>query len=274
MIIPLSSLVGWNPHRLQQYYSAISSIQQPRIKIPRFQKSTPKQNSKISASVEKSIFKIPQQTQEISNLPKAMAVGKSTSSIALIISSVRPGRNGPKVAKLVAETIQKNLPKNVALKVVDLAEWNLPVFEQTEIPFSIQKSELYSTEIAKRWSKEISSHDGYIFLVPGTLKNAFDYLYNEWSGKPAMIVNYGGRPVDGLNGGKHFTDILNSLQMKLPTILPKVSIATLDREKTAVGKDLVFYEPAVENQVRSDIAMAWEGILKSLKPSGASPASA
>ncbi|KAK6343858.1 hypothetical protein TWF696_007513 [Orbilia brochopaga] len=212
-----------------------------------------------------------------------MAQGKSTSSsIALIISSVRPGRNGPKVAKLVAETIQKSLPKDVVLKIVDLAKWNLPVFGQAEIPFTIKSSELYGSEIAREWSREISSHDGFIFLVPeyngsyaGTLKNAFDYLYNEWSGKPAMVVSYGGRPADMLNGGKHFSDILSSLQMKLPSVLPRVSIATLDREKTAAGQDLVFYETEVETQVRSDITAAWEGVLKILRASAlVSPASA
>ncbi|KAF3901424.1 hypothetical protein ABW21_db0200745 [Orbilia brochopaga] len=211
-----------------------------------------------------------------------MAQGKSTSSsIALIISSVRPGRNGPKIAKLVSETIQKTIPSNVAVKVVDLAEWNLPVFEQTEIPFTVKSSDLYASEIVRSWSREISSHDGYIFLVPeynssyaGTLKNAFDYLYNEWSSKPAMIVSYGARPANMLLGGKHFSDILSSLQMKLPSVLPTISIATLDREKTAASQDLVFYKTEVESQVRSDITTAWEGILKTLNDSRVSPASA
>ncbi|KAK6508895.1 hypothetical protein TWF481_003662 [Arthrobotrys musiformis] len=211
-----------------------------------------------------------------------MALGKSsTKSIAVIISSIRPGRNGPKVSKFIIDTIKKSVPQNVSLKIVDLAEWKLPTFEEAEIPFLIQSSELYSNELSTRWSREISSHDGYIFLVPeyngsyaGSLKSAFDYLYNEWSGKPAMIVSYGARPVEMLNGGKHFSDILSQLQMKLPGVLPKISIATMDREKTAAGEDLVFYEQSVEAQVRSDISSAWEGVLKSLQVSNASPASA
>ncbi|KAF3087307.1 hypothetical protein TWF569_008919 [Orbilia oligospora] len=211
-----------------------------------------------------------------------MALGKSsTKSVAVIISSVRPGRNGPKVAGFIIDTLKKTLPQDVSLKIVDIAEWKLPTFEQAEIPFLIQSPELYSNELATRWSREISSHDGFIFLVPeyngsyaGSLKNAFDYLYNEWSGKPAMIVNYGGRPVEMLYGGKHFTDILSQLQMKLSSILPKISIATMDREKTAVGQELVFYEKSVEEQVRSDIFNAWEDILKNLQVSSVSPASA
>ncbi|KAF3916642.1 hypothetical protein ABW20_dc0104608 [Dactylellina cionopaga] len=199
-----------------------------------------------------------------------MAVSKTMSkSIALVISSVRPGRNGPKMAKFVIETIQKSVPSDVTLKVIDLAEWKLPIFEQPEIPFTIQSSELYSSEISQKWSSEISSHDGFIFMVPeyngsyaSSLKNAFDYLYNEWSGKSAMLVNYGARPVHMLNGGKHFNDILTQLELKLSTVIPKISVSTMDREKTAAGEDLVFYAKEVEEQVRSDVTAAWESLLK------------
>lgn len=211
-----------------------------------------------------------------------MALGKSsTKSIAVIISSIRPGRNGPKMANFIIDTIKKNVPQDVSLKIVDLAERKLPTSEQSEIPLTIQSPELYSNELATRWSREISSHDGYIFLVPeyngsyaGSLKSAFDYLYNEWSGKAAMIVSYGARPVEMLNGGKHFSDILSQLQMKLPSVLLKISVSTMDREKTASGESLVFYEKAVEDQVRSDISNAWEGVLKGLQVSNVSPASA
>ncbi|RVD80201.1 uncharacterized protein DFL_008106 [Arthrobotrys flagrans] len=185
------------------------------------------------------------------------------------------------MANFIIDTIKKNVPQDVSLKIVDLAERKLPTSEQSEIPLTIQSPELYSNELATRWSREISSHDGYIFLVPeyngsyaGSLKSAFDYLYNEWSGKAAMIVSYGARPVEMLNGGKHFSDILSQLQMKLPSVLLKISVSTMDREKTASGESLVFYEKAVEDQVRSDISNAWEGVLKGLQVSNVSPASA
>ncbi|EPS36446.1 hypothetical protein H072_10038 [Dactylellina haptotyla CBS 200.50] len=209
-----------------------------------------------------------------------MAQGKTstTKSVALIVSSVRPGRNGPKMAKLVTESIQKNLPTDVVLKVIDLQDWNLPVFTESEIPFTVKSWEDYSSETSRNWSREISSHDAYIFMVPeynnsyaGSLKSAFDYLYNEWMNKPAMIVNYGARPADMLFGGKHFRDILSIFQMKLPANTPRISISTMDREKTAAGEDLVFYDANVEQQVRADVSAAWEETLKHvLAPSPAS----
>ncbi|EWC43955.1 hypothetical protein DRE_01307 [Drechslerella stenobrocha 248] len=211
-----------------------------------------------------------------------MAAGMSTpASVAVIIPTVRPGRNGPKVAKLVIETIQKALPKGVTLKIIDLAEWKLPVFEGAEVPFTITNSELYSSDISRRWSREISGHQGYIFLVPeyngsyaGSLKNAVDYLYNEWSKKAAMIVNYGAQPAEALKGGNHFTGVLSQLQMKVPSVLPKVSVSTLDREKTAAGEDLVFYKEEIKSQVQDEIALAWQSMLRSLQLSSVSPASA
>jgi NAD(P)H-dependent FMN reductase len=40
--------------------------------------------------------------------------------------------------------------------------------------------------------------DGYVLVspeynngMPGGVKNAIDYLYNEWIGKPALIITYG-----------------------------------------------------------------------------------
>ncbi|KAF3940820.1 hypothetical protein ABW19_dt0203224 [Dactylella cylindrospora] len=211
-----------------------------------------------------------------------MAVAKSTSqSIAIIIGSARPGRNATRVTKFIIDSIRENIPKDIRVKVIDIAEWNFPAFELPEIPFLVKSPEDYSTELARRWSREISSHQGFIFLVPeyngsfaGALKNAFDYLYNEWSNKPAMIVSYGARPAHMLNGGKHFTDILNQLQMKLPTVLPRLSVATMDREKTAASADLVFYEKEVEEQHRREVLEGWESILKNLKASNVSPASA
>ncbi|KAK6532053.1 hypothetical protein TWF694_003216 [Orbilia ellipsospora] len=207
-----------------------------------------------------------------------MAVGKSTTkSVALILGSVRAGRNGPRVAKLVTETIQKNLPEEIELKVIDLAEWNFPIFDQAEIPFTVKGWENYTSEITRNWSREISGHDGFIFLVPeynssyaGPLKNAFDYLYNEWAGKTAVLINYGARPVNALRGGSHFNDVISDLQMKVSSLIPKISVSTMDREKTAAGDDLVFYEESVKQQVQADIATAWDEAVKSLLTAPAS----
>ncbi|KAK9343926.1 hypothetical protein V1522DRAFT_445899, partial [Lipomyces starkeyi] len=42
----------------------------------------------------------------------------------------------------------------------------------------------------------------YNYGIPGSIKNAIDYLYNEWQGKPVFIVSY------GVEGGNLASDAL------------------------------------------------------------------
>jgi NAD(P)H-dependent FMN reductase len=56
----------------------------------------------------------------------------------------------------------------------------------------------FEHEHSKKWSAAIAPFDGYIFVspeynygLPGGVKNAIDYLYNELAGKPVLIVTYG-----------------------------------------------------------------------------------
>jgi len=51
----------------------------------------------------------------------------------------------------------------------------------------------------KKWSATIASADAFIFVTPeynygypASLKNALDFLYNEWIYKPVAFVSYGG----------------------------------------------------------------------------------
>ena len=57
---------------------------------------------------------------------------------------------------------------------------------------------MYLQEHTRRWSALISSYDAIVFVFPqynwaypAVLKNAIDFLYAEWAGKPAGIVTYG-----------------------------------------------------------------------------------
>lgn len=123
--------------------------------------------------------------------------------IGLIVSSQRRVRICPQVANFVQETIQASLTTTTAkplLHQIDLAAWNLPIFDETVIPQKIQDPSGYDHEHTRAWSREIASHDAFIFVspqynggYPASLKNAIDYLFNEWKGKPTMIVTYGGR---------------------------------------------------------------------------------
>src|ERR1700712_5603892 len=113
-------------------------------------------------------------------------------TIAFIPGSTRPRRISRQISEWIMST--SAFPPTVKRELVDLAEWNLPMLDEPGIPAYGQ----YVHEHTKAWSRAISAYDGFVFVTPqynwgypAPLKNAIDYLYAEWQGKPAVIVSYG-----------------------------------------------------------------------------------
>ncbi|KAK9454036.1 flavoprotein-like protein [Dipodascopsis uninucleata] len=104
------------------------------------------------------------------------------SKIGIIVCSQRIPRTCPEVAEFVKDTIkQGNADAN--LMTIDLAEWNLPLYNEPGIPAMISSEEQYKFPLTKLWSKEIQSYAAFIFVTPeynygypASLKNAIDYL--------------------------------------------------------------------------------------------------
>ena len=112
--------------------------------------------------------------------------------VQIIIGSTRPNRVGPQIAKWVSENIPTK--STVEYEIVDIADFNLPMFNEPAHPATGQ----YEFEYTRVWSEKIKEASGYILVTPeynagypASLKNAMDYLYHEWSNKPVMIVSYG-----------------------------------------------------------------------------------
>lgn len=141
--------------------------------------------------------------------------------IGIILGSTRITRISPRIAQCIIDIIQSyEWDESFSLTLIDLKEWNLPIFDEPAVPALIKSSEGYKSDLTKNWSREISSCDGFIFVTPqynwgypACLKNAIDYLYHEWKGKPAMLVTYGGH-----GGGKCYSQlkqVLEGLDMKV-----------------------------------------------------------
>lgn len=117
---------------------------------------------------------------------------KYMTKIAIIIGSTRPGRQGPTIAKWIHEIAKKR--SDMEFELVDIADYHLPLFDETESPFMGK----HTKDHTKAWAKKIDSFDGYIFVTPeynkatsGALKNAIDYLFYEWNNKACGFVGYG-----------------------------------------------------------------------------------
>ncbi|RAL06705.1 flavin-dependent quinone reductase [Aspergillus homomorphus CBS 101889] len=154
----------------------------------------------------------------------------------LIVCSQRTPRAGLQISTFIHETIKQSYPA-ADIIVIDLAEWNLPLYNEPGIPSRITSADGYVHEHTKAWSREISHYDSFIFVTPqynwgypASIKNAVDYLFNEWKGKPAMIVSYGGH-----GGGKAAVQLQQVLQGLRMVPLEK-TVGLVFPEKEAVAR--------------------------------------
>lgn len=102
------------------------------------------------------------------------------------------------VLRLKSRWIQRSIERanysTVQVELVDLKEWNLPIFSGTHPPIT----GIYDQPKQQEWADKIASGDAIIFISPEynhgyspALKNALDYLGKEWQGKPAAYIGYG-----------------------------------------------------------------------------------
>jgi NAD(P)H-dependent FMN reductase len=123
------------------------------------------------------------------------------STLLVIVASVRPTRVGGAVADWVLDHARSRAA--LTIEVADLRELDLPIMNEPNHP----RLHDYQYEHTKRWSEIVGAADGFIIVTPeynhsvsGALKNALDYLYHEWHGKPVGVVSYG-----GISGGTRAT---------------------------------------------------------------------
>lgn len=113
--------------------------------------------------------------------------------LAIIIASTRPGRMSPGVATWFEDIAKKD--DRFELDLIDLAEIDLPMFDEPHPPLMDQ----YEREHTKEWAKRIAAAQAFVvvtpeynFSAPPALVNAADFLHKEWKYKPVAFVGYGG----------------------------------------------------------------------------------
>lgn len=158
--------------------------------------------------------------------------------IAIIIGSTRPNRIGDQVAALVKSILEEStseskLTTSPIFSLVDIASFNLPVFDEGVMPAMVPAHAEFAHEHSKVWNAEIGKYDAYVFVtaewnfgLPGGTKNAIDYLYNTWIGKPVMIVSYG--IMGGKSAGESLAKILAG--MRLQVVESKVALTFPDAD--------------------------------------------
>jgi NAD(P)H-dependent FMN reductase len=127
-------------------------------------------------------------------------------NLHVVITSTRSTRVGPAFAEWILERARAH--GGFEVKLVDLKEVNLPVFDEPRHP----RLKQYEHAHTKAWSETVSAADAFVFVTPEynfsgppSLVNALTYLSQEWAYKPAGFVSYGGasgglRAVESLKG--------------------------------------------------------------------------
>ncbi len=181
--------------------------------------------------------------------------------IGIIVGSTRPNRNSIGVAKWVYDIASKR--QDAEFEIIDLAEINLPIFDEG-IPPSMHQ---YEHEYTKKWAEIIDSLDGYIFVtpeynhsIPGVLKNALDFIYREWNNKAAGFVSYGS--MGGVRAVEQLRLIMAELQVADVRTNVALSLFT-DFEHFSVFKPAPIQEKTLN--VMLDQLINWSNALKPLR---------
>jgi NAD(P)H-dependent FMN reductase len=149
-------------------------------------------------------------------------------SVALITMSTRATRVGPAVSDFVAKMVAEPAAKGeVTVARLDLKDFKLPVYDEAVVPGMVPEHASFQFEHTKKWSGEISKHQGYVLVIPeynwgvgGGTKNAIDYLMNEWKGKPVAVVSYG--IVGGLTASEQVCHSLTNMGLKVSASRPNL----------------------------------------------------
>lgn len=116
------------------------------------------------------------------------------SNILVVLASARKGR----VADQIFQHVKKDLDTrtDVNVTVADLAEINLPFFDNEHAPASGDYT--ITNPAALQWQKLVAEADAVVMLTPeynhtlsAIQKNAIDTLKAEWENKPVAIIGYG-----------------------------------------------------------------------------------
>ena len=176
--------------------------------------------------------------------------------LRIVVASTRPRRLGP----VIADWVRNQAPLDVfAVEVIDLAELNLPLLDEVEMP----STGIYHHEHTLRWKGLVDAADAIVLVTPeynagypAALKNAIDYLYAEWEGKPMAIAGYGYR--GAASATEQLTTVLRRVKA---TVVDGVGLRYRDHLDGPPGPDATVREDAellgAVRRMYAALAAAW-----------------
>jgi NAD(P)H-dependent FMN reductase len=179
--------------------------------------------------------------------------------LTIVIASTRPGRVGLPVAQWFEARAIAHGAFDVS--VADLAEIALPFVDEPAHP----RLQQYTKPHTKHWSAIVDASDAFAFVMPeynhgfnAPLKNAIDFLHNEWRYKPVGLVSYGGVSA-GTRAAQMIKQVVTTLKMVPLTEAVSIPFVTqfLDDDGAVQGNDVMQQSASVmlDELVRVEAAL-------------------
>lgn len=144
--------------------------------------------------------------------------------IALIIGSVRTGRQSHKIAYYVEKILHK---RNIETDVIDLLKQPLPIYGTL--------LDSVSGENIKSLAERLSEADSIILITPeyhgsfsGVLKNTLDHFWSEFRKKPIGVVATSMGKLGGINASTQLQHVILSLgayALPVKLLVPEIHLA-------------------------------------------------
>jgi NAD(P)H-dependent FMN reductase len=188
-------------------------------------------------------------------------------TISVIVGSTRQGRFSEKPAQWLVQHLRKR--DGIEARLLDLRDFPMPFFDQPLTPAMPGRPQ-YENEVVKRWTAEIASADGFIFVTPeynyGTsavLKNAIDWVYPEWNRKAAAFVSYGSAM--GARAVQQLRETMIEVQVVPVRSSVHIPVATLWAHYKGGDVDKGLAELGAQAQTMIDDLLWWTTALKAMK---------
>ncbi len=138
-------------------------------------------------------------------------------NVKIILGSIREGRSGEKVGKIIHDLAKEEKDWNV--EFLDLRDWELPLGLSATPPSTVVDGN-YANPKVNEWAAKINEADAIIMITPeynhgysAALKNAIDQIYREWNRKPVAFVSYG-----NIAGGARVVEQLRAVAGELQMV--------------------------------------------------------
>jgi NAD(P)H-dependent FMN reductase len=192
--------------------------------------------------------------------------------LQVIVGSTRPTRAADKVAPWVVS--RAALHEAFETEVLDLRDWQLPMFGEHLGSIGDPNDPSYSDQIVRQWNRKIAEADAYLVItpeynhsLPGELKNAIDSVFVSFAfrNKPLAAVGYSTGLGGGIRAIEHLAQV--AVEVEAAPLRSTVVLPYVDKAFTESGDPA---DPAAEVglQILLDDLAWWAAALRTARAAG------